>query len=272
MWSRLLTVVALAHGISAQNAGGTGPFRPATHTTAPTLPNHTIYHPTTAPNTTLPVLLWGNGACSADGTAFLNLLTQLASHGVFVIASGAPSGKGSTTSAVMKEGLEWIGKLEGGVYNGMKLALDRVGVAGQSCGGVEAYDVIGDKRVGVLGVFNSGLMTEAESKRVVPGLGGKKVFYFLGGKSDIAYANGERDYTLLPAGTPSWKGNLPVGHGGTYGDKDAGKFGVAAVHFVNWLLRGNATSASFFTTGNEAKAAGWEVESKNLDAIKVTPI
>jgi hypothetical protein len=82
---------------------------------------------------------------------------------------------------------------------------------------------------------------------------------------------GERDYDLLPASTPSWKGNLAVGHGGTYRDTDAGKFGVAAVRFFQWTLRGNATAASFFT-GQEAQAAGWQVESKNLGAIKVTPL
>jgi len=165
-------------------------------------------------------------------------------------------------------------------------------VAGQSCGGVEAYAVGGDARVMVIGIFNSGLMTAAESQRTAPTIT-KPIFYFLGGSSDIAYANvcaihfyymvsnadadwtwviqGERDYDLLPASTPSWKGNLAVGHGGTYRDTDAGKFGVAAVRFFQWTLRGNATAASFFT-GQEAQAAGWQVESKNLGSIKITPL
>lgn len=76
---------------------------------------------------------------------------------------------------------------------------------------------------------------------------------------------------MLTAGTPSWKGNLDVGHGGTYRETDAGKFGVAAVHFFDWVLRGNAEAASFFTGGG-AEEAGWVVESKDLDAINVTPI
>ncbi len=48
------------------------------------------------------------------------------------------------------------------------LETGRIAVAGQSCGGVEAYAVINDTRIGVLGVFNSGLLSEAESKRIVP--------------------------------------------------------------------------------------------------------
>jgi len=64
---------------------------------------------------------------------------------------------------------------------------------------------------------------------------------------------------------------LAVGHLGTYTDIEAGRFGVAAARFFQWTLRGNATAAAFFT-GQEAKEAGWTVESKNLDAIEVTPI
>jgi hypothetical protein len=47
--------------------------------------------------------------------------------------------------------------------------------------------------------------------------------------------------------------------------------GVAAVRFFQWILRGNTTAAAFFT-GQEATQAGWTVESKALDAIKVTAI
>ena len=81
----------------------------------------------------------------------------------------------------------------------------RIAVAGQSCGGVEAYAVVNDTRIGALGVFNSGLMTEAESKRVVPTIKGKPVFYFLGGSTGIAYANVSEaaltDVLVLGAGT-----------------------------------------------------------------------
>ncbi len=65
----------------------------------------------------------------------------------------------------------------------------RIAVAGQSCGGLEAYAVVNDTRIGALGVFNSGFLTEAEAKTVVPTIKGKPVFYFLGGSTDIAYAN-----------------------------------------------------------------------------------
>jgi len=167
---------------------------------------------------------------------------------------------------MMKTAIDWVtSSSAAGEYPFLELS--RIAVAGQSCGGVEAYD-----RVSALGLFNSGLMTAAASQKAVPRIE-KPIFYFLGGPSDIAYANGERDFTLLPVGTPSWKGNLAVGHSGTYKEKNAGKFGVAAVRFVQWLLRGEEEAAGFFNKEvGEAETAGWEVERKNLGKIEVSPL
>jgi hypothetical protein len=249
--------------------GGSGPY-PANYTTDATLPGHTLYLPKQMPQgLTLPILIWGEGGCQANGLQFLSLLNEIASHGHFVIASGAPGGSGQTTSAMMRKALDWAGAdATRSKYPFLETA--RIAVAGQSCGGVEAYDLAGDARVGAVGIFNSGLMSPAASQRAAPSIR-TPIFYFLGGSSDVAYANGQRDYGLLPAGTPAWKGNLPVGHSGTYKKDNAGEFGVAAVRFFTWLLRGDEKSAEFFT-GDGAKAAGWSVEKKSLDAIKVTPL
>jgi hypothetical protein len=97
------------------------------------------------------------------------------------------------------------------------------------------------------------------------------IFYFLGGSSDIAYKQGERDFTELPKDTPTWKGNLPVGHMATYTQPKGGKFGTAMWKWLDWTLAGNPSSATFFT-GDGAKADGWTVEKRNLDKISVTPI
>jgi hypothetical protein len=63
----------------------------------------------------------------------------------------------------------------------------------------------------------------------------------------------------------------PTGHGGTFNEINGGVYGVAASHWVNWILRGNASAADWFT-GNGAKTAGWtETESKNLEKLKIPP-
>ena len=42
--------------------------------------------------------------------------------------------------------------------------------------------------------------------------------------------------------------------------------------YFDWVLRGNAKASEYFKNDAEAKNAGWKVESKNLDGIKVTPL
>ncbi|KAL8349277.1 hypothetical protein RB601_001936 [Gaeumannomyces tritici] len=265
-------LLAVGHGAPSTNkqlnarqgaAGGTGKY-PAAYTTDSSLPKHTIYAPKTVPQgVKLPIMVWGNGACAADGLAFRGFLTEVASHGYVIIASGAPNGQGSTTSKQMRDAIDWI-SARAGTAGTPYAAVDKtkVAAAGMSCGGVEAYDQKDDARVATLGIFNSGLLQNTGAVATIR----KPVFYFMGGTSDIAYQNAERDYKGLPAGTPSWKGNLPVGHGGTYNQANGGKFGKAAVHWLNWVLKGDATSGAYFKT-SAAAADGFTVEKKNLDKL-----
>jgi hypothetical protein len=228
---------------------------------------HTFYAPKTIPSgAKLPVLLWGNGGCSADATGQAPFLTQLASHGILVIASGTPGGGGSTTADIMKQSIDFITK-NAGQGQFANIDASRITAAGWSCGGVEAYAQINDARVQSIGIWNSGLLGNYDSARSFR----KPVFFFLGGPSDIAYQNGERDYNYMPAGTPKWKGNLNVGHGGTYTDYNGGKYGIIGGHWVQWILRGNS-SASAYLTGSGARNDGWSVVSADLDKLNVTPI
>lgn len=132
--------------------------------------------------------MWGNGGCSSDGLGFRSFLTQIASHGFFILASGTPNGKGQTTAALMTQGVDWVNSAEAKTKYPF-LETSRIAVAGMSCGGVEAYTAgHNDSRVSTIGIFNSGLLSVAESETIARNLR-KPVFYFLGGESDIAYAN-----------------------------------------------------------------------------------
>jgi hypothetical protein len=70
---------------------GTGPY-PAHRFTDPVMKNYTMYAPKAVrADVRLPVLVFGNGGCGNTGSAFTNLLTEIASHGYLAIANGAPA-------------------------------------------------------------------------------------------------------------------------------------------------------------------------------------
>ncbi|KAF2664655.1 hypothetical protein BT63DRAFT_460147 [Microthyrium microscopicum] len=71
-----------------EKTGGSGPY-PAGIFRDTALPRHTIYAPDTLrKGLKLPVILWGNSLCVAQGTLFQAFLTEIASWGYIVIANG----------------------------------------------------------------------------------------------------------------------------------------------------------------------------------------
>jgi len=164
-----------------------------------TLAKHTVYRPDDMSGigaAKLPVLAWGNGACSADGNSFRLFLTEIASHGYLAIANGpigpdraqfpptmappggaAKAGDGApakpkgppritstppTTTAQLIEAIDWAiaeNSRQGSIYYG-KLDTKKNAVGGMSCGGVQAIEASVDPRIKTTIVANSGLMPE----------------------------------------------------------------------------------------------------------------
>jgi dipeptidyl aminopeptidase/acylaminoacyl peptidase len=105
---------------------------------------------TVSPTKRLPLLVWANGACDLDGAAFSNYLTEVASHGFIVVANGNPKrawgGTGSggpgpapgekSRASMLTQSIDWAGKGAAGGKYGL-VDMSKVGVGGQSCGGVE---------------------------------------------------------------------------------------------------------------------------------------
>jgi hypothetical protein len=265
----------------ADNSGGSGPYK-ANYAVAPGLSDHTLYAPKTPPpaDVKMPVIVWGNGACSNSGSGFYKFLNEIASHGYYVVANGPPSGgRGQSTAKDLPNAIEWVTKNAG---KGQFVNMDgsKIAAAGQSCGGIQAYSASLDHRVKATGIFNSGLIVDKNSvlfQNLTAPVG-----YFLGGPSDIAYENvstidcllasslltdfkGERDYTRLPAHIPAIKANLDVGHGGTYFSTQGGKFGKAAVYFFDWQLKGDKAAGQQFLdpASSSLTKDGWKIESRN---------
>jgi hypothetical protein len=137
---------------------------------------------------------------------------------------------------------------------------------GMSCGGLMAYNVSADPRIATVGIWNSGLLQPDE--KIFAGLH-SSVIIVTGGESDIAYANGKRDFETMPARVPVFYGVYPsVGHGGTYNEDNGGAFGVTAVAWLNWQLKNDtgATGKGFFV-GKTCELCGntqWKTASRSL--------
>ncbi|MBG0568060.1 cellulose binding domain-containing protein [Actinoplanes aureus] len=267
------TIGLMAAGATPADAavGGSGPY-PADYETSAGLPDHTIYRPQALPLERLPILVWGNGACAANGTAQINFLREISSHGFLVIANGAPNGSGSTTSQMLTQSIDWAfaeNSRAGSKYYG-RLDTAHVAVAGFSCGGLEAYAVSNDPRITTTAIFSSGLLNDADDyqlRRLT-----KPIAYFIGGPSDIAYPNALDDWGKLPAGLPAFMGNLNVGHGGTYDQTDGGEFGRVAVLYLKWRLKGDTSTGAQFVGPDCGLCRGqWQVQQKNLTLDGGTP-
>jgi hypothetical protein len=177
---------------------------------------------------------------------------------------GAPMTDGSALIAA----IDWIAR-EGNdpasrFYQ--KVETGRVAAMGMSCGGLMSYGASADPRVATVGIWNSGLIQPDE--KIFAGLHAP-VIIVTGGESDIAYANGKRDFETMPAKIPVFYGVYPsVGHGGTYNEDNGGAFGVAAVAWLKWQLTGDTGAAGkgYFTGAGCRICADskWQTASRSL--------
>ncbi|WP_328459284.1 alpha/beta hydrolase [Actinoplanes sp. NBC_00393] len=262
----LIVTAGLSVASPAQAApGGSGPYA-ADYETTIRLYNHTIYRPDTLPAGLLPIVVWGNGACRADGTWFENILKEFASHGFLVIANGRPGGTGSTDADMLIDAIDWAiaeNTRLASRYRG-KIDTTKVAVMGQSCGGLEAVEASADSRVDTSVFWNSGLLSDRNNAQLTrlhaP------VAYFTGGPDDIAYPNAVDDYGRLPAGLPAFLGHLPVGHYGTFAETNGGEYGRVGSAWLRWQLKGDQSARALFTGPNCGLCSGtrWTVTSKNL--------
>jgi hypothetical protein len=263
-------LLAVAAAPADAAAGGSGPY-PADYETSATLANHTIYRPDNLPSARMPIFVWGNGGCAANGTGQINFLRQIASYGYLAIASGAPNGSGSTTSQMLTQSIDWAvaeNSRSGSKYYG-RLDTSAIAVAGWSCGGLEAYAVSNDPRITTTMIFSSGLLNDADDYQLARLT--RPIAYFIGGPSDIAYPNAMDDWGKLPSTLPAFMGNLNVGHGGTYDQTNGGEFGRVAVLYLNWRLKGDTTAGANFVGSDCGLChSQWQVQQKNL-TLGTTP-
>jgi hypothetical protein len=281
---------------SVPDSTGTGPY-PAVKEVDTSLPNHVVYRPADLDalgDNKLGVVLWGNGACAADGSSARHHLAQLASYGYVVIAPGGNfAGEGAaprpprperptnglpsvaTTANDLRTALDWAlaeNARESSRYHG-KIDPALVAVGGHSCGGLQALELGSDPRIRTVMVHNSGIF--ADGSNPIPGITVSKsqlkglhtpVLYVLGGTGDIAYQNGVDDVARIEH-VPVFLADLAVGHGGTFDEANGGAVGRISAEWLEWQLRGNAKAAESFTGSKCGLCVddSWKVQRKRID-------
>ena len=264
--------------------GGTGPHK-ALMFEAPAFEAHTVFAPQDlsefGKQKLLPVLVWGNGACSNSPWEHYKFLNEIASHGFLVIATGhIPMEDGAyegprSTSQQQIESIEWAIRQnedkDSPFYK--RIDTDAIAAAGMSCGGLQTLDNSADPRIKTIMIMNSGLFINPAT--AVPGMPMPEkeklqnisvpTIYILGGEEDIAYGNGMDDFYRLTK-IPAFAANYPVGHGGTYGQPHGGEFTIPALAWLQWQLQGNEKASEFFKgypCGLELRE-GWTIEKNSL--------
>jgi dienelactone hydrolase len=280
----------------------TGPYKVVMEADS-SLPEHVVYRPANlaAVKGKLPIVAWGNGGCSNAGNAFEFYLREVSSHGFLVVANGPidpsplPAGRPpkppekadytkssdgpvvQTKTSQLFETMDWAKARnadKASPYYG-KLAVDAIGVMGQSCGGLQAIEAGGDPRVKAVVIMNSGII-RGDTMKLRPGMiipGSPEslaklhtpVIYIIGGEKDVAYAAAEKDFTEINH-VPVFKANLAVGHNGTLWQPHGGKFAEIATHWLLWQLKEDTKAGAMFEGPNcgYCRDAELKVERKNM--------
>lgn len=266
--------------------GGTGPYK-AVMKEEPTLQAHTVFVPqdlsSFGPQQPLPVLVWGNGACTNSPWEHYKFLSEIASYGFIVVATGyipmddEPYRGPMSTTEQQIESIDWVmaqNALSTSPYYG-KIDTGHICVAGMSCGGLQTLFNCADPRITSLMICNSGLFNQQNAFQAVGGMPMPPkeklteihcpIIYMLGGEPDIAYGNGMDDFHRI-SHVPACAANLPVGHGGTYGQPHGGEFAIVATAWLQWQLKGDQQAAQMFRGQQPAitQREGWTFEKNTL--------
>jgi dienelactone hydrolase len=256
--------------LQAADPSGSGPERAMAYSEA-SLPTHTIYRPEPLRGS-YPVVLWGNGACVNSNFAYRELLAEVASQGFIVIAIGPhrdsppPREQRSADPAEwppfethysqMFEALDWItaeNDRQGSPFED-KVVVDKVAVMGHSCGGLQTIKSSVDPRISTALVLNSGMMADDdqymarhELQRSILGEIRIPIAYFIGGETDVAYANAEMDWQdLQQLDVMAINANMDVGHGATYHMPNGGPFASGPLAWLQWQLKGDPEARALF--------------------------
>lgn len=249
-----------------------------------------VFRPTTLErfpkNDTLPVMVWGNGGCAIDSTRYAGFLTTIASHGFLVLGTipqqGAP--RRQATADDLRAAIDWAGKENSRAGSPLKgkIALDKVAVMGQSCGGFLSIALGADPRVKTIGVFNSGVQptpaAQAQGNTApgaprsafptsadLPKLHGP-VLLINGSDADFMMAQSAATFDMINHVPAFYGARHNAGHTATVFHPGGGEFANVASNWLLWTFKGNKKAGRMFVGKNCGLCtnSNWDVRSKGI--------
>jgi len=230
--------------------GGTGAYK-AIAVSNSGIPTHTIYRPKDlsafGDKEKLPILAWGNGGCANSNAGHQNYLSEIASHGYFIVAigpmqagggrggpgAGAPAAGGTPvpSGGTLLEAMNWATAQNTNPQSPYyrKLDTSKVAVFGHSCGGLQALEISPDPRVKTTLVVDSGILNDPNQ---APGAG-------------AAPRGGPARGGAAPAGAPAAAARGGAGGGALPGMPPLTKDHLAKLHASVFFLLGGETDIAY---------------------------
>ena len=229
---------------------------------------HVVYRPTDLTpfpsKDTLPLIVWGNGGCAINSNRYAGFLTTIASHGFVVMATAAQPGVTRATADHLRAAIAWAeaeNTRAGSPLNG-KIALDRISVMGQSCGGF-----MRSNSAPIRAWTPSASSTPA--RRASGGYGREAqgpVLLINGHERDFLMASSEATFNAIQ-NLPSFYGaRKGAGHTATVDHPGGGEWANVASSWARWQLKGNKEAGKMFA-GKDCELctnANWVTKSKGL--------
>jgi len=225
----------------------------------------------------LPVMVWGNGGCAIDSTRYSGFLTTIASHGFLVLGTVPQEGasRRQETADDVRAAIDWTEKENGRTGSPLKgkIALDKVAVMGQSCGGFLSIDLGADPRVKTIGVFNSGVQQAAPNAPpspqptpdALPKLHGP-VLLINGGEPDFMLSASSATFEKIEHVPAFYGARHNAGHTATVFHPGGGEFANVASNWLSWTFKGDKKAGQMFVGKNCSLCtnSNWDVRSKGI--------
>jgi len=191
-----------------------------------------------------------------------------------LIESLQPGGKSDPKQ--ITEGINWAQAqaiLRGGEYYQM-IDVDKIGIMGSSCGGVQALSVSSDTRIKTIILKNSG-----NFKNRLTSMGGATVpdgglqeikvpmLYMLGNETDVAYRNAVQDFEEINHIPVAFCSGSTFGHMGTVHEPFGGEMSRIVIAWLQYQFRADKNYKKVFTDKKVQTNdySIWTIKTKNIE-------